>query len=77
MLQQGGHTAATLVDRLIQQLMYNPLNPSKSYQICTGGSSAILRGSSQPPPPPPENFGLVPRLGRGRFRPYLLTTHLS
>jgi len=51
MLQQVGHTTATLVDRLLQQLMYNRLKHSQSYQICTGGSSAILRGSPQPPPP--------------------------
>jgi hypothetical protein len=49
MLQPVGHTAASLVDRLIQQLMYNRLNHSQSYQICTGGSSAILRGSPQSP----------------------------
>jgi len=47
--------------------MYNRLNHSQCYQICTGGSSAILRGSPQFPLP--ENFVIVSRLGRDRFRP--------
>ena len=46
--------------------MYKLFTPSQSYQICTGGSPAILHDFLQSHA---TNVGTVPRLDRDRLRP--------
>ena len=61
------HTVATVVYRLMQQLlMHNLLRLSQKYWIRTGRSSAVLRGFLQSLS---ENVGTVPLPDDDRFRP--------